>query len=170
MSAKPNYTWVLPRPRRNKYKGGFPLHFEQKLIKLLYKEHPKNLNIKILHPFGGCAEYGKRVDILSSTKPDYIGDAHDLNFIKSNSWDLVIVDPPYSNELSKELYGTGKLHYSKYISEAVRVCKIGGYIAMYHIVMTPRPDFTDLFCRIFVGTRVWHKPRICQVFSKRKIK
>jgi len=30
-----NIVWILPRPRRkNKYKGGFPAHFEKKLFEL----------------------------------------------------------------------------------------------------------------------------------------
>lgn len=153
-------TWVLPRPRRNKYKGGFPLHFEKKLWRELGE--PK----KVLHPFGGEAEIGERVDIKPEVKPDYVGDAHKMDFIKSNSYDLVILDPPYDDKQSKELYGTGKIHYKKYIQEAVRVCRPDGFIAIYHWVMTPRPQDTKYFMRIVILTRVWHRPRICCVFQK----
>ena len=153
-------TWVLPRPRKNKYKGGFPLHFEKKLWKLLGE--PK----KVLHPFGGQAEIGERVDIMKEANPDYIGDAHNLDFIKDNTYDLVISDPPYNDKESLKLYGTGKLKYGQYIKEAVRVCKKGGFIAMYHWVMTPRPEGTKYFKRIVILTRVWHRPRVCCVFQK----
>lgn len=153
-------TWVLPRPRRNKYKGGFPLHFEKKLWRLLGE--PK----KVLHPFGGMAEIGDRVDVLSEVNPTWIGDAHNLDFIKDNTYDLVILDPPYNDEESAKLYGTGKLKYGKYVGEAVRVCKIGGYVAIYHWVMTPRPDGTKFDKRIVILTRTWHRPRVCCVFKK----
>ena len=156
----PTICWVLPRPRKCKYRGGFPLHFEKKLWRELGE--PEN----VLHPFGGMAEIGHRVDINPEVKPDFIGDAHDLSFIQSNSYDLVICDPPYNDELSKELYGTKKIHYQKFISEAVRVCKPMGFIASYHWVMTPRPEGTKFFKRIIVLTRVWHKPRVCCVFQK----
>ena len=31
----PTECWVLPRPRKDYYVGGFPLHFEKKLWRLL---------------------------------------------------------------------------------------------------------------------------------------
>jgi len=153
-------TWVLPRPSKSKYKGSFPLHFEKKLWKEL--SCPK----KVLHPFGGKAEIGERVDLNSEVNPNYIGDAHNLDFIEDSTYDLVIVDPPYNDEQAHKLYKTPKLKYKKYISEAVRVCKAGGYIAMYHWVMTPRPEGTKYFMRIVVLTRVWHRPRVCCIFQK----
>lgn len=32
----PTEIWVLPRPRKNKYKGGFPLHFEKKVVEVTW--------------------------------------------------------------------------------------------------------------------------------------
>lgn len=153
-------TWVLPRPRKNKYPGGFPLHFEKKLIKEL--NNPKD----IFHPFGGCAEYGIRNDLNHKIKSHFHFDAHNLKHFKNNQFDLVIVDPPYNAEESKRLYGTPPPHYKQYIKEAVRVCKSKGFIAMYHWVMTPRPKGTKYYMRIVILTRVWHRPRVCCVFQK----
>jgi SAM-dependent methyltransferase len=158
-----NIVWILPRPRKHKFKGGFPLHFEKKLLKLLGIDPKKH---KILHPFGGMAEYGIRVDIDPSVNPDFVGDAHNLDMFEDNTFDLVICDPPYTDKLSKRLYGTGKICYKKYISEAVRVCKPEGFIASYHWCLTPRPKGTKYFKRIFIGTRVWHRPRVCCIFQK----
>jgi len=152
--------WVLPRPRKNKYKGGFPLHFEKKLWRLLGEPE------KVLHPFGGMAEVGDRVDIKSEVEPTWVGDAHKMDWIKDNTYDLVILDPPYDDEQSKQLYGTGKIKYSDYIKEAVRVCKPKGFVAVYHWVMTPRPEGTKYFKRVVILTRVWHRPRVCCVFQK----
>lgn len=157
-------TWVLPRPRKNKYKGGFPLHFEKKLIRKLGMDEVADRD-KILHPFGGAAEFGRRCDLKAETNPDWIADAHDLPH-EDNSYKLVIVDPPYDAQQSKELYGTPKPKYKQYIAEAVRVCEIGGYVAMYHWVMTPRPEGTKYHSRIVVLTRVWHRPRVCCIFMK----
>lgn len=156
----PRETWWLPRPRKDKYQGGFPLHFEKKLWKELGEPE------KILHPFGGRAEIGERVDINPDVNPDYIGDAHNLYFIPDNSYDCTILDPPYSNEQAEKLYGTPKLKYKAYTSEAVRVTKPGGYICIYHWVLTPRPQGTRLVKVIVVITRVWHRPRVCCIYQK----
>lgn len=156
-----NLVWCLPRPRRkDKYPGGFPLHFEKKFLELY--NWPK----KILHPFGGMAEYGDRIDINPEINPTWVGDAHNMNWISDNTYDIVILDPPYDNIQSKKLYNTGKIKYKDYIREAVRVCKPGGFIAVYHWVITPRPEGTSYHRRIVILTRVWHRPRVCCIFQK----
>jgi hypothetical protein len=153
-------TWVLPRPSKSKYPGSFPLHFEKKLWRVLGEPE------KVLHPFGGMSEVGDRIDIKPEVNPTWVGDAHDLNWIEDNTYDLVILDPPYDDEQARKLYGTKPLKYKKYINEAVRVCKSGGHVAIYHWVMTPRPEETKLIKRIVVLTRVWHRPRVCMIYQK----
>lgn len=155
----PTVTWVLPRPKRDKYPGGFPLHFEVKLWRMLGEPE------SVLHPFGGRGEIGHRIDLRREVLPDVIGDAHTL-CVASNSYELVILDPPYNDDYSRDMYGTGPLAYKRYIGEAVRVTKPGGFVAMYHMVMTPRPLGTKYYARVVVLTRVWHKPRVCCVFQK----
>jgi len=160
-----NLAWVLPRPRRsNKYIGSFPQHFEKKVIRLLGFNEIEDKE-KILHPFGGMSEYGIRVDIKPEVNPDFTGDAHDLNF-KDESFDLVILDPPYSDAYSKRLYGTKKPKFKQYTKEAVRVLKNGGYLVMYHYLATPRIENTILIKRIFLETRVWHKLRCIHIHKK----
>ena len=157
--------WVLPRPRKNKYKGGFPLHFEKKLIRELGFDEKKDFH-RILHPFGGAAEFGIRCDINKETEPHYVADAHNLKCFEDSMFDLVILDPPYDNEQANKLYKTPPLKYKDYILAAVRVCKPQGFIAMYHWVMTPRPEGTTYYKRIVILTRVWHRPRVCCIFKK----
>jgi len=169
--------WNFPRPRYPFYKGGFPLHFEGSLLKLYgfnledhYTAKGRQLHLfpgdgLILHPFGGMAEYGIRVDISANAKPHVISDAHNLPF-KDDTFTMVIVDPPYSDKLSKDIYGTGKLRYYTYVNEAVRVCKPGGHIALYHVLLLPRPRGTAYDKRIMIAHRLWHRPRVCNVFRK----
>lgn len=154
--------WVLPRPRKSKYKGGFPLHFEKKLLKELNIDKQTH---KILHPFGGHAEIGYRVDIKEDVKPDIIGDAHKLP-IKNEIFDLIILDPPYSNDFSRKLYGTDKLKFGIYTKEAIRVLKYNGYLVMYHYLAIPRIEGTKLVKRIFLETRIWHKLRCIHIYQK----
>ena len=173
----PTLAWVLPRPAPSCYPGSVPLHFEKKMLRHLGLDPSVH---KILQPFGGMGEYGIRCDLREThplaerfggkvkwRKPDYICDAHDLPF-DDNIFDLVFCDPPYSAKEAAEIYGTPPVVYKTYIAEAVRVAKLGGFIASYHVVMTPRPDGTTYHSRIMLGTRVWHRLRVCCIFQKGK--
>ena len=160
-----NYAWVLPRPRRgNKYIGCFPEHFEKKLLRLLGRPSIG----AVMHPFGGMSEFGLRIDLRRETKPDIIADAHKLP-IRSEAMELVVLDPPYSEDLSERLYDTAKirpLKFSEYTKEAVRVLKESGYLVMYHFMATPRIPNTVLRKRIFLETRVWHRLRCIHIHRK----
>lgn len=157
-----NLAWVLPRPSKSKYIGSFPLYFESRLLDLLRLPS----DAKILHPFGGRAELGVRVDINPDTNPDYIGDAHNLDMFGDNIFDLVVLDPPYSDEYSERLYATKGVKFKKYTAEAIRVCKEGGYIVMYHYLATPSIKGARLVRRVFIETRMWHKLRCVHIHRK----
>lgn len=178
MTEVETLAWTLPRPRKGRYiKGGFPLHFEKNLLELYgfslaehYTANGRQLSLlpgggRILHPFGGLAEYGIRLDVNADLRPHVQGDAHYLPF-KSDRFDMVVVDPPYSDQLSRTIYGTGRLRYYTYVDEAVRVCKPGGYIALYHVVMLPRPKGTAYDRRVYMGIRTWHRLRCVSIFRK----
>lgn len=154
----PIETWWLPRPRPQRYRGGFPLHFEKRLFRL----YPSG---RILQPFGGAAENGIRCDVNPEANPDIGCDAHKLPFA-DDSFDFVLCDPPYDDAYSKELYNTGKIRKGVFVAEAVRVCKPGGHVGLYDIVLNPRPHGAAFDRIIVVLTRVYHKPRICAIFKK----
>jgi len=156
--------WCLPRPRRDKYPGGFPLHFERRLLDLLYSLGAPR-DSKILHPFSGKAEYGVRMDITPEVRPKIIANAHNLPFV-NESFDIVILDPPFSNKQSQELYSTGPLHFKRYITEAARVLKPGGFIVMYHTHSMPGAPGCPLILRLLVETRVNHLARIVHIRQK----
>ncbi|MFA5307354.1 MAG: hypothetical protein WC365_07945 [Candidatus Babeliales bacterium] len=157
-----NLVWVLPRPRMPYYKGGFPLHFEKRLWRLLGKPNQS----LVLHPFGGMAEIGVRCDIKADTNPDYVCDAHNLPF-SDESYQIVICDPPYSNEENKTLYGNqGELHFAKWVAEASRVCKPNGFVVLYHDRWLPKPPKCSYWMRIIVMVSQHHRGRICSIYQK----
>lgn len=162
-----NLVWILPRPRLQKrgsstfyYKGSFPLHFEQRLWRLLGKPE------KVLHPFGGMAEIGVRVDINPAVNPDYVGDAHKLPF-DNETFDAVFCDPPYSDKQNKQLYNISTpLRYNTWVKEAQRVLKPNGFLVLYHERWLPRPKQCSYWMRIIVLVSQHHRPRIAGIFLK----
>lgn len=155
-------TWVLPRPSRSRYPGSFPLHFEANLQRIL--GYPD----RTLHPFGGRAEIGVRVDIDPTLEPDVVADAHALPFDDA-SFDLVVLDPPYSDEEALTIYGTPPLRPSVYTKEAARVLRPGGWLVVYGDREPRRPPGCNHALRIIVVLRPSHRPRIAMVFQKRKV-
>lgn len=166
----PTETWVLPRPRPDFYVGSFPQHFERKLVRCVAALQGKGDweygAGNVLHPFGGLSEVGDSIDLNETTTPTWVGDAHDLHWIADGSYDLVILDPPYSNDEAALLYSTPPLRPGTFIAEAVRVTRTGGHVALYHRLQPKRPDGTKLVHRIVVLTRANHAPRVCLVFEK----
>ena len=153
--------WTLPRPAKSRYKGAFPLYFEQNLVQLLgYPE-------RILHPFGGRAQLGVRVDLDPTLEPDVVADAHDLPF-DDETFDCVILDPPYSDEEAMELYAAPPLRPAEYTREAVRVLREGGWLVIYTDREPARPARCNHALRIVVVLRPHHRPRVCGVFQRRK--
>jgi len=159
-----NLVWTLPRPRRDHYKGGFPLHFERKLIRTLNLKP----DARILHQFGGMGEYGLRVDINQDVHPDVLASADFLPF-RDNTFDLVISDPPFDEEKARKIWGTALPPFRKYTAEAIRVTKPNGYICLYHWAVMPRLPFTRLVMRIVVLMRPFTRPRVATILQKDEI-
>ena len=103
------------------------------------------------------------MDINPEVNPDVVGDAHDLPF-EDNSFEVAVCDPPYSDEESAELYGTGPIKRKLWMQEAVRVAS--QYVVTYHVRLQPRPKGTFLVRVIVVLTKPDHAARICQVWRK----
>jgi SAM-dependent methyltransferase len=121
----------------------------------------------VLHPFGGMAEIGVRVDLNETLKPDVVADAHDLPF-PDESFDCVVLDPPYSDQEALELYQTPPLKPGVYTKEAVRVLKEGGWLCVYTDREPRRPERCNHTLRIIVVLRPGHSTRTCMVFQRRK--
>ncbi|MBU2060086.1 MAG: hypothetical protein KKB38_20440, partial [Gammaproteobacteria bacterium] len=79
--------------------------------------------------------------------PDIVADAQHLP-LKSESFGMVLMDPPYS---TKELvrYLGKKIRFSIYksLDEAKRVVKLGGYIVLLHTLI-PKHLGRDKFRRV----------------------
>lgn len=166
-----NIAWFLPRPKPDRYKGGMPLYAEEWLLDLARDILGKK-DVKILNLFCGMNKQGLRIDINPNVNPDWVSDAHDfvepLN-LSDNYFDVILADPPYSDEESKELYGTGKLNYTKWTSQCDKVLRSGGLLIVYHkyVMPNPNPDKYEVVKRVFIGNRTYHLPRVAIYFKKK---
>lgn len=165
-----NIAWFLPRPKKDRYKGGMPLYCEEWLIELA-KDILGKEEIKLLNVFCGMNKYGLRVDIKKEVNPDICCDVHKLSEFVKGEFDVILADPPYSNEESKELYNTPKLNYNKWTSECDKLLKVGGLSIVYHkyVMPNPNPNKYEVIKRVFIGNRVYHLPRVAIYFRKKRI-
>ncbi len=166
-----NLAWFLPRPKPDHYKGGMPLYAEEWLIDLA-KDILGKENIKLMNVFCGMNKLGTRVDVKPEVDPDFILDIHKMSkvFTAGEVYDVILADPPYSTEESKELYGTGKLNYKKWTSECDKFLMKGGLLIIYHkyVMPNPNPENYEVVKRVFIGNRTYHLPRVAIYFRKTK--
>ena len=164
-----NIAWYLPRPKPDHYKGGMPLYAEEWLIQLA-KDILDNDKPDILQVFCGMNKYGFRVDIKQEVSPDLVADVHELSKHLDKKFDLIIADPPYSDQEAKDLYGTPKLKYKIWTRECDLLLKDGGLLIIYHkfIIPNPNPEKYIVEKRVFIGSRTRHLPRVAIYFRKKE--
>ena len=165
-----NIAWFLPRPKPDHYKGGMPLYAEEWLLKLA-REIIGKPDVDILNLFCGMNKQGFRVDIQPDVNPDLICDAHELTKYLSQDFDVILADPPYSDEEAKEIYGTPRLNYKRWTAEATKLLRPSGLLIVYHkyVVPNPDPNIYRVVRRVFIGNRVWHLPRVAIYFQRMAI-
>lgn len=112
-------------PSTNGYPGGFPRGF----LKYLQKMGWWGKKRAYLCAGGIDDPEAVRVDILPKTNPTHCEDARATS-LSDNTFDVVIIDPPYTRELAKKLYKTEKYYSSinQFTKEASRIVKPNGLI------------------------------------------
>lgn len=126
----------------------------------VYGQYPKALIPKML-PWLRCARHeilhvcsgslprgeGIRVDIRPEAQPDILADGRKLP-LPDGSIAAVMIDPPYSEDYARSLYGVDYPRPSHLLREASRVVKPGGRIAIVHYI-TPKPVDGLVFVKAF---------------------
>lgn len=126
----------------------------------------------ILHaPSGQLKDVpGITLDIHSDDirQPDYVGDCAELPF-DDESFDLILSDPPYTKKDS-QIYGCKPFPMGKFVREAHRTLRPGGYLGMLHTCYPAyrRSEF-KLVALIAVVTGFWRVTRIFSVLEKMEV-
>ncbi len=113
----------------NNYKGsGYYGSYPPRYVDRVMSMFPDAENI--LHLFSGSLTKeveGDRFDVNPNVEPDIVGDAHKLSEIVTKKYDLILADPPYSEEDALH-YGTAMVNRNKVVSECSLVLEKGGFL------------------------------------------
>jgi len=119
-------------------------------------------NKKILHLFAGKSKVGETCDVNNTFNPTYNIDCTAELPFKDNTYDIVFAEPPYYDG-----HNYGVKPYS-FISESVRVLKIGGYFLVMHPLRYTIPKGCIGYALIGISTGPNLKARWLNVFMKTK--
>jgi len=132
--------WYCGRPT-GKYVGKWPKGLINRIFELC--GYPTS----ILEPFAGTSRLGISIDLNPKVRPHIRADAQFLP-IRDNSFDMVLMDPPYDLTMVyhySDLWKTQKrsrLKFSFYkaMKEGARVTKPGGHLVILHFLIPKHPD------------------------------
>ena len=106
-----------------------------------------------------------RVDIRRGTNPDVVADARRLPFA-SDSFEGVMLDPPFSVEYARDLYSTEYPRPSHLLAEACRVVKPCGRIGFLHFLVPLPPPGCHLEFVRGITTGCGYRIQAFTVFEK----
>jgi hypothetical protein len=158
-------TWIMGNDYRvkSKYYGGYPATYLRR-IKALFpdKKH-------VLHLFSGHVDLtlmqGDTVDINPALNPTYLDDAQSLAGVPLEDYDLVMADPPYSDD-DAQRYGTTMVKRNK-VMRALRRLRPGTHVVWLDQVLPMyRKDLFAVEAVIGMVKSTNHRFRVITVFGR----
>jgi hypothetical protein len=108
------------------YYGGYPAGY-LKRVRAIFPDKRR-----VLHLFSGHVEVeafpGDTCDINPALAPTFVADAHTLEGVPVEDYDLVLADPPYSAE-DADHYGTPLVSRNKVVAVLAQRMKPGAHLA-----------------------------------------
>jgi len=124
---------------------------------------------EILHVCSGSLPPGEgiRVDIRPAARPDILADGRHLP-LADGSVAAVMVDPPYTVQYAKDLYGVEYPLPAHLLREAARVVRPCGVIAFVHYLVPMPPDNCDFVKAFGLSTGFGFYMRAVTLFRRRQ--
>lgn len=110
-----------------------------------------------------------KVDVRPEVKPDLLCDASNTK-LPDESYDWIMIDPPYTKDLARDYYGTDKNYHgiNAFTKEAERLCKVGGLILTLSYEIPKRIKNCDFIAVVGVYTVPFTGYMRCFTVSKKK--
>lgn len=165
MNGRIEGLWIMGQNYQTSgYYGAYPHGYLDRVMSMFPDAE------RILHVPSGSLPPGPytRVDIRPECNPDILGDAHDLKTLLPNrSFDLVLVDPPYSSE-DAEHYGKPMVRRNALLKSCLEVTEPGGWIVWLDQAF---PMFSKEQCTLdlCIGMIKSTNHRVRAVFGFRKV-
>jgi len=158
-------TWIMGNNYRvaSDYYGGYPPTYLRR-IKALFPDKKR-----ILHLFSGHVELdqfpGDTVDIQAGLNPTYVDDAQTLKNVPLEQYDLVLADPPYSND-DAERYGTTMIKRNKVIHSLYGLYPNAHVVWLDQVLPMYRKDEWDIEAVIGMVKSTNHRFRVITIFRR----
>lgn len=122
---------------------------------------------EILHVCSGTLgpDEAWTVDVRPEARPRVVADGKALPF-RNGSFRAVLLDPPYSDQYARNLYGTENPRPSWLLREAARVLASGGRVGILHVAVPFSPPSCHLVRSWPVTTGVGFRVRTLTVYEK----
>lgn len=124
-------TWLCGPPTRHGQYQQYPGRF----IYNVKKYYPQLLEPNVLHMFSGASDIGITTDYREETGANIVA-PYDAIPVADGTFSGVLADPPYADHWQGQWHG-GLPKPKKILSEAARLVKPGGLIAILHIIIIP---------------------------------
>jgi hypothetical protein len=156
--------WVLGQDYRGSgYYGSYPPNYLKRVLSMFPDAE------KILHLFSGSLPKGDyiRFDSNQNLDAEVYGNAHNLSeFFSSESFDLILADPPYTLEDANH-YGTPMINRNTVIKEVEKILTPNGYLIWLDQVLPMfRKDQLHLCGLIGIVRSTNHRFRVSCWFKK----
>lgn len=150
---------------KSEYYGGYPAGYLRR-VKALFPDKER-----VLHLFSGKVDTltmpGHTVDSNPNMTPDFLDDAHTLESVPLESYDLVMADPPYSVE-DCEHYGTTMVKRNKVMAALGAGLVPGSHVVWLDQVL-PMYEKRTFNIQAVIGMvkSTNHRFRVVTIFRKR---
>lgn len=142
--------------------GMYPAALIRKVLPWLHCERRE-----VLHVCSGALPPGEgiRVDLRREARPDILADGRALP-LADGSMAAVMLDPPYTPQYARDLYGVDYPRPSHLLTEAARVVRPSGRIAFVHYLVPMPPPGCKVIKVLGLSTGLGFAMRAVTIYQR----